>query len=131
LPRVFQFIALTLLAVWFPATQHCNLEAVGWFTGEAAHAESAACCDTAQPCAHGSCAMLETGVIKPTSSLAHASAPCLFVCQNFVCPPLVLADLTPVSVMVIAATEHPHDELPRWPFARRAAPLARAPSRLS
>lgn len=119
-----------VLALWLTAAQHCNLEAVGLLPAEASHAESASCCENEEPCAQDGCNLVETGRIKTSSTSFKVSAPDLSVCLGFLCLQLSLTASLDTPALPDAAHGHPLDWLPTWQFARRAAPLAQAPSLL-
>ncbi len=120
-------IAVVLLALWMPATQHCNLEAAGLIDAHAEHKDSA-CFGGENPCSHDGCRVIEEITYKPSADLLKVPAPDLLVCSRFLCLQLAYRELSVESVTPIAPAEKPQAWVPIWHFVRRAAPLCRAPS---
>ncbi len=115
---------LALLSVWWLATMHCRIEAVTelpWLAcEESAEAEHGSC-------ALDECATVEEGPYRQASKTADVVPPssCEDAFATFALLPGRMRE-SPAGVDRPAAS--PADELPRWQFARRAAPIARAPS---
>jgi hypothetical protein len=121
--RLFSMVAMLVLALWLPATQHCALEAAGCLP---------AMC--AEPCADSSghddgCDVVENGLYKPSLDFVKAPAPAL---QFGVC----LLCLTRVQEQILVvhtkappnAVDRPREWVAVWQFVQRAAPPSRAPS---
>lgn len=125
-----QISVFLLLALWLPATQHCNFEAAGLITAETGHPATTACCDTDKPCADDGCTVVEDGVTKPASALFAVPAPDLSLCVGFLVLQRSLLATLDAPAWQASAAEQPRDWLPVWPFVRRAAPMAQAPSLL-
>ena len=119
-------MVFALLALWLPATQHCNLEAAGVIAHE--DADSDACCETADPCAHDSCDVAEGTLIRPSVTVAKTFAPDLTLCLCFLCSRLSPTSPPETPALAVSDTERPIDWLPAWQFSRRTALPARAPS---
>ncbi len=131
--RMFWFrhiIAVVLLALWGPATQHCNLDAAGIIDTHGEHTDSA-CLEGENPCSHDGCHVVERITYKPATNLLNISAPNFLVCSCFLCLQLVQRDLRLEPVTPVVAVEKPQAWVPTWHFVRRAAPLSRAPSTLA
>ena len=129
--RMFWFrhiIAVLLLALWMPATQHCNLQAAGLIDAHGEHTDSA-CLGGGNPCSHDGCIMVEGITYKPSGDLLlKVPAPDLLVCSCFLCLQLVYRDLRIEPLTPVVAAEKPQAWVSIWHFVRRAAPLSRAPS---
>ena len=120
-----RIIALVLLALWLPATMHCDLEAAG-VKGILGCHDHEAPCNT--HCTVDACHSIEGVSYQFDSSVTKAPQPSLSL--------LVL----PIALVVPAFVETPREgEIERasappevartWHFVMRAAPPARAPSR--
>ena len=127
---VSQIVAFVLLALWMPATQHCGLEAAGLITADSAD-KSVACCEPSQTaCAYDSCHVIERLTPKTSNDSLQVSAPDFLACACFLCLQLVYHDLHAELIAPVVAVDQPIGWVPTWHFARRAAPLPRAPSML-
>lgn len=119
--------ALLLVALWLPATLHCDLEAAGlenWFSchDEVAHA--------ADHCADDLCHPLEDSVYKSDTAPLKVPAPVLTLAADFSAIALVPSALAATRLLPVYAPSPP--DFPRpWPFLERAALPARAPDRLT
>jgi hypothetical protein len=116
--RRLPFVALLLVALWLPATAHCDLEASGLIAGSC-HEEG----DCAEACAADACAAVE-GASLNTAALLRILAPA--ECSGLEAPlavPALVADpgAHPRLDPALAALDR------TWSFVRRAAPPARAP----
>lgn len=124
-----RFIAVVLLALWLPTTQHCGLEAAGLITAETPHGTEAGCCQTGSDrCAHDGCNVVEGNLAKSSNEAIKVPMPSLAACTCFLClqvlPPVVAVE----PIFAVTASESPEHWVPVWQFVRRAAPLSRAPS---
>lgn len=123
--RVRQFIALLLLAVWLPVTQHCGLEAAGLVS---------TCCDddgcsSGQSCSKDDCVALESGLIRSTNGSVQVPAPVECACRD--CLAFAAVALAPArEVLPPDRVYQPDDWVPIWSFVRRTAPPSRAPALL-
>jgi hypothetical protein len=123
--RVVRFALWLLVALWLPATMHCQLEAAG--LGES-HQDS--CCagetaDTGTDCLGDACANIEASLIKDSAPELYLGAPAS-LCP-FCCAALVSAARTEP---ILSPERHapPLELKVAWQFLERAAPPARAPS---
>jgi len=130
-PRLTKLTALLLVALWLPATLHCQLEKVGLDalfacadqTEQAGQAGDGTCTDDG-------CQTVESGQILIAKSrvdlnLLPALACACHLCLFHVAPPVPAPE-------IFAA--HQDEMLPvqrTWQFARRAALPARAPDVLN
>jgi len=128
--RLFQSAALLLLVLWLPATLHCDLEAAELWIEHDDHAADACCQASGQGCAQDACDTLEGSAVKTSGSFARAPLPAPFVCYCLICVLSVEAEPLLSPVPIKARIEHAMDWVPSVHFARRAAPLSRAPSSL-
>jgi len=124
---LFKSVAVLLLALWLPATLHCDLEAAELWVEHDDHAD-VACCQAGLGCTHDGCDTLEGSAVKSSNSFTRAPLPVPFVCCCLIClPPAEPASLVAdVPMQYRVAPEL--DWVPIVHFARRAAPLSRAPS---
>jgi hypothetical protein len=123
-------IAVVLLVLWGPATQHCNLDAAGIIDAHGEHTDSA-CLEGEDPCSHDKCHVVERITYKPATNLLKVPAPDLLICSCFLCLQLAYRDLNVEPVTPVVAVEKSQAWVPTWHFVRRAAPLSRAPSTLA
>lgn len=123
-----RIVAFVLLALWMPATQYCGLEATGLIASNNGE-ESVACCDPAtNVCAYDSCHVIEQFSQKTSNDSLQVLEPDFVACACFLCLKLLHRDLGTESIVAVAATDQPLGWVPTWHFARRAAPLPRAPA---
>jgi hypothetical protein len=127
---VFQFVAFVLLALWMPATQHCGLEAADLVTAHVEHVGAGNYCEKSTPCSHDGCQIVEELTYKRSGDTLQIPAPDLVACICFVCVHLGDRQLSAEPVIPVVAIDQPIGWVPTWQFARRAAPLSRAPSTL-
>lgn len=125
LKLLIKFSAVLLLALWLPATQHCDLEAAGILhLGDHATHTAAAC---SHDCQNDACAAAEGAAYSK-----------LFASLTLPPPPAVvlyaLAEITPLPRLIPGSEFLRNGGPPEirlltctWPFARRAALPARAP----
>ncbi len=123
--RFFRHIvAVVLLALWMPATQHCLFGAV---TGWAAEACGVACDHDVVGAHDDGCTLVESGDYTPAVALAHVPAPNLTALACLAClHARLLLEAHPLAPPAWAKTD-PADWVPAWPFAARTALPARAP----
>lgn len=116
---------MLLVAIWLPATLHCQLESAG-LSG------ASDCCvadEMAVPsddCAGDACATLEESLYKESSTLLKVAAPA--ACACFACGALALPAFLPEPALSPARHAPPLELRVAWQFVSRAAPPARAPS---
>lgn len=125
---LYSFVTFVLLALWLPATQHCGLEAAGLITADSADEPIACCAPTATVCAYDSCHVIEQFTPKTANDSLQVQAPDFVACVGFICVPFVDRELSTEPVVSVVATDQPISWVPTWHFARRAAPLPRAPA---
>lgn len=125
MPRVVRFALWLLVALWLPATMHCQLEAAGM--GESQHDSccTGATADSGADCFGDACANIENSLIKDSAPELHLAAP-VTVCP-FGGAALVRAARTEP---ILSPKRHapPLALKVAWQFIERAAPPARAPS---
>lgn len=123
--RVSQFMAVLLLALWLPATQHCALEAVGALITTCADN-----CATGESSGKDGCGSIENGNFKPGGVTLKVPAPSLFACACFLCLRLEPRPSDESLSLVGNALGQADAWISSWQFVRRAAPLPGAPSLL-
>ena len=121
--RLYKLAALLLVALWLPATLHCAFESAGVTRGD--H-HSSSCQDM---CKDDACHAIEGVSFTKAANALRALPPpvsSLYLCLLNLLPPPVLVDQFAASTAgdppEIQALDH------TWQFARRAAPLSRAPA---
>lgn len=123
--RLSTFLALMLVAIWLPVTQHCGLEGAGLIARQCASD-----CTSGRTGADDCCAVekaqckLGNDTIKVPAPEILSSVPLLNVCLISLTAKVGTADL-PVD-----SFERPQNWIPSWQFTRRAAPPSRAPTSL-
>lgn len=117
-----RLVALALLAVWLPATLHCDIETAGL-------AGVFACCDDERSpaaandhCDDDACKTVEDGAVK-TDALAKLVHPAALIVIALLPP----AAEIPACAVRPASTDAPPELGRSWQFSVRAAPPARAP----
>jgi hypothetical protein len=129
--RSTKFIALLLLALWLPVTQHCDLQAAGVLASPSDCHEAADCPPEHQQksCESDNCQTVESSALQNSFTKLKLTAPTALVCL------CCLHDITPatISVRLIspAQTDVPPELAPTWQFTTRAAPAPRAPGYLA
>ena len=123
-----KIIALALLTLWMPATQHCDLEAAGLIATHTDANENVDCGTSHTPCPSENCQVIEDGGYKPSGTLAKVSSPSLLACVFSLCLQPAALDAVHESVTPVVARENPLSWVPTRHFVRGAAPLSRAPS---
>ncbi len=121
--RVVRLALWLLVAVWLPATMHCQLEAAG--LGGSHHDSCCAEESATADCRGDACANIEASLIKESTPTFNLAAP---VCDSlFHCAALAVAsDAEPALSPIRQAP--PLELKVAWQFIERAAPPARAPS---
>lgn len=123
---ISRLLALALLAIWLPATQHCGLEAVG-----AIDFQCASDCTASAAASGDGCRIVEQGRCRVGEDEVKARAPTpAAVLSTFA---LALSSLAPEgrdSFFPTGAQARPQDWILNWQFTRRAAPPSRAPTLL-
>lgn len=118
----FKIVALLLLALWLPATLHCDLETAG--IDLAGHGDHHA---DASPCATDACEIVEDGDYAKTTALARALPPTAAWQLSLLIAP---APMDPAECQPAAPPDGPPEleALRRtWQFVQRTALPARAP----
>ena len=125
--RFRQLACLLLVALWIPATAHCDFEAIG--LDEIFHCATDHHAPTSDAQPSDTCEVVESGWIKRAPSEIDLTVPAA-VCVCLICActsaPVSLRDVAPPAL-----TEHTAapPELGRtWQFVSRAALSPRAPS---
>jgi hypothetical protein len=121
-------VVFVLLALWLPATQHCGLEAAGFITSDSSDNPVACCEPTATFCAYDNCHVIEQFTPKTSNDSLQVPTPDFVACACFLCVQILDRKLSAGSVVSVVATDQPVGWVPTWHFARRAAPLPRAPT---
>ncbi len=125
--RFRNLLAIALVALWLPATLHCQLEAAGvdeLFACEVDHCKS----DAEPP--RDTCDVVESSWIKLNAPSVLLAAPSFCRCIRcfLLQPPELPMDALPgINEAVQAPAELTHS----WHFLARTAPPARAPSAAS
>jgi len=120
--RLRRLLALALLAIWLPATLHCDLEAAGLEIGVLCHdhdtpeAAAAHCHDEA-------CHAIEDAAYTAITLTKLVGVISLSIVA-LLPEPLEL----PAAALSPARTDTPRELLRGWQFTTRAAPPARAPA---
>ena len=128
--RVFPLVAAFLVALWLPATLHCELEHFGWeslFTC----AESTSDQATGDDCSDDACRTIESGAFAfSKSEFAVLTAAPALACD---CTVGLLAIIPPAPAPEISPIRQ-DETLPlqrAWQFALRTAAPPRAPDVLN
>jgi hypothetical protein len=111
---VRRLIALLLLALWLPATLHCDLETAGVQAASDNH------------CTDDACHTLEASALTAFALTKLVSSVTLSVVALLPTPLELPADSVRPE-----RTDVPRELGRRWQFSRRAAPPARAPNALT
>lgn len=124
-----KYVAFALLAVWLPATFHCDLEAIGAFVSpHDHHPADNDCCESHSLCSSHGCELVESGAYTPSGPGVKPTAPEALIYVGFVLARLDALDAQSSPILrVRPASGPPLDWLANWQFVRRAAPPARAP----
>ncbi|MBP6506394.1 MAG: hypothetical protein KA257_02415 [Opitutaceae bacterium] len=122
MPRLARFIPLLLLALWLPATLHCDLATAGLAP------ESMACENEHTPDSQAAdnCDLVEHSAYKSTSLSLKATAPTLCACLG--CLVENPAETSIVLQVSPARSDSPPELIPTWSFRHRAALPVRAPA---
>lgn len=116
---------MLLVAIWLPATLHCQLESAGFSGGSDCCAVDEVTVPSGD-CADDACPALEQALYKESSSLLKVAAPAGGVCfAGGTCP---LPAFLPQPALSPARHAPPRELRVAWQFISRAAPPARAPS---
>lgn len=122
-------IGALLLALWLPATMHCDLEHLPGFAflQTCCTAEGKGCADPAQP--PDACAEFEAALYKTEEPITLPAAPVVCLASP---EWLVFQEptLPPRAALALPAATPPEMPRPR-PLDLRASPPARAPARLA
>lgn len=122
--RLIKITSFLLLAIWLPATMHCDLEAAGL-----ADSHQSDCCSSDTDCKADLCASIESSLIRESAPTLNLTAPA--VSGSF----LFFATLLPwTSTILPEPVLSPRHQAPPleiktgWQFLTRAALPSRAPS---
>ena len=124
-----KIVTLLLLALWLPATVHCQLEIFPAL-------DFLSCCDHPDQAPHqdndcesDACAVIEGGHVL--AALGARITPMPIVWQNSFCPPPeAIISFSPVLTLV-QVNSSPPELTHTWQFIYRAAAEVRAPSFVS
>lgn len=118
-------MAVVLLALWMPATQHCAFGAVAAWESDLCEAV----CNHDTGGAHeDACTVVESGDYTLSATLAHVPAPSLTALACLAClHARLLFEATPLAPPAWTKDD-PAGWVPQWAFAARAAMPARAPN---
>ncbi|MCS6243484.1 MAG: hypothetical protein H2172_06450 [Opitutus sp.] len=119
--------ALLVLALWAPATWHCDLEAAGLLQ-DVSHTDS--CCQTSnEPCGDETCRDFTRTTASPTPAPALYAANAWVNELRALLAKLEATALEPVGAQFSPGTTPASESLARtWSFVRRSALPARAPA---
>lgn len=127
--RLRRIAAFLLLTVWLTATQHCALEAAGFWDALGSSEHCACCTNSGDDCSDDGCDLIEGTSITAancTLKIPQAELACdlaiLFV-RELTAP----AELAP-SADVSDPLDRPLNWVASWDFSRRTAPPSRAPA---
>lgn len=121
--RLFSIVALLLLAIWLPATLHCDLEAAGLAPS------AVACHDDHCTSEHSAdnCSLIEDGSFRASADTLKVASPNLVsFCACLLCGAAI--SISPPMLAVEPSIAPPLELKVGWQFVVRAAPPARAPS---
>ena len=122
--RVFQFTAGLLLALWFPATEHCALADLGLLPQWCADN-----CETGQADSQDACGTIESGAYRSANGSLKVSAPSIMAGAAILFLLQPATKVMPESAILPAESyRRPQTWTGTWHFVRRAAPAPRAPS---
>jgi len=126
--RLHKFVALLLLALWLPATQHCDLEAAGLIGNPADCHESIDCTNLHEKshCDTDNCQPVENTAYKASLKVIQIAAPVALSC--LCCLNEISAKTILIPLVSPERSTTPLELVPTWQFSVRAAPPARAPS---
>lgn len=128
--RVFSVVAAFLVALWLPATLHCELEHLGWETLFSC-AESATDQAAQDDCSDDACQTIESGAFAfSKSEFAILTAAPALACDCAVCvltvvPPAPAPEISPIRQEETLPLQR------TWQFALRTAAPPGAPSLLN
>jgi hypothetical protein len=139
---LLQCVAFLLAAVWLPAAQHCQLEALDIIAAHECHAAGGGAEEAhgkrshEAPCAHENHNEIEGGAYSLAKDNAGIRAPLLSACVCLACHLHhflggIAAAAGRSAGLLTPPPDHrerPQDWVPAWTFVRRAAPSPRAPS---
>ena len=120
------FAAWLLVALWLPATLHCDFEAVGFET--LFHCESDHHSASTEPDSEDSCELVENGWIKLSTTQIARSAPLLSTDVLCFATPRPDDPLDPPANALSETLVAPPEIARTWQFLVRAALPVRAPS---
>lgn len=127
--RIRSYIAFALLALWLPATLHCEIEMTGVFTDSGICHDGNSSGDVAsENCAVDACTMLESGAFHSPTNAFLFKVPHLTACLLLMVP--LLEFVSPPAIR-LDRTSAPAELIHTWQFVRRAALPPRAPSFLA
>ena len=121
----FRIIALLLLALWLPATQHCALIAA---SGGELDCCSSTCTADQRDMHMDACSVVESGDYGSDSRMARTPAPDLVFVACLACIHARLLVSLQDSPLPPFHKDDPTAWIPRWYFDARAALPARAPT---
>ena len=124
--HALKIAAWMLVALWLPATLHCDFEAVG--LDELFHCETEHHSGEGFPIADDSCDVVENGWIKLSSAQHSLSAPVLSACLLSFSAPLLEDLLAAPEIEFSDVVVAPIEIARTWQFVTRAALPARAPN---
>ena len=124
--RLRNIAAWMLVALWLPATLHCDFEAVG--LDALFHCETDHHSGGDVPIADDSCDVVENGWIKLSGTQHSLSAPVLSVCLLCFSAPLLDDLLAAPEIELSDVVIAPIEIARTWQFVTRASLPARAPN---
>lgn len=127
--RIRSLVALVLLALWMPATLHCELEWVGAFSDCSSCHEQAGNGDVARDCDADACAVIEKSAYRFGADVLLLKPPELI--GWIFLSAIVLPEPDAIVARRLDATAAPPEVIRTWHFVTRAASPPRAPGRFS
>lgn len=126
--RACSLIALLLVTLWLPATQHCELVAAGLLQSTVAQDGTKCDCPPGSPCSKDNCQNLDLNLSSPVSENFIIVVPQATLCSCPICERCL--DLNPIAESAASPKffVEPSAQARPWQFQRRAAPAPRSPT---
>jgi len=127
--RLRSLIALALLALWMPATLHCELEWIGVFDDCSSCDEQSGNADGARDCDADACAIVEKGAYRFGADVLLLKPPELT--GWIFLSAIILPEADAIVTRTLDVTASSPEVIRTWHFVTRAASPPRAPGLLS
>ena len=126
--RVCSLVALLMVTLWLPATQHCGLVAAGLVRSSVSQDGSKCDCPPGSPCGKDNCQNLELNLAGPASDNFVVVVPQATLCICHICLRCLELNQVAESAASPKFFIEPFELARTWQFQRRAAPSPRSPS---